>query len=90
MNAQSANFADFRADYEAGRARLLWHRDVADLETPVAAFLKRQLATANCNYCVAQLAFGDQTLAELETSVGLFASEVMPALRGFDALADAA
>ncbi len=40
MNAQSANFADFRADYEAGRARLLWHRDVADLETPVAAFLK--------------------------------------------------
>ncbi len=65
-------------------------KGVAGSPATVAAFLKRQLATANCNYCVAQLAFGDQTLAELETSVGLFASEVMPALRGFDALADAA
>ena len=32
--------ADFTADYQAGRGHLVWHRVVADLETPVAAFLK--------------------------------------------------
>ena len=32
--------ADFTADYEASRGHLVWHRAVADLETPVAAFLK--------------------------------------------------
>jgi alkanesulfonate monooxygenase SsuD/methylene tetrahydromethanopterin reductase-like flavin-dependent oxidoreductase (luciferase family) len=65
-------------------------KGVAGSPATVAAFLKKQLATANCNYCVAQLAFGDQSLAELENSVGLFTREVMPALREFDALADAA
>ena len=41
MNAAPPpGFAEFRADYEAGRARLLWTRGVADLETPVAVFLK--------------------------------------------------
>jgi anthranilate synthase component 1 len=34
------SFAAFRADYDAGRGRLLWTRGVADLETPVAAYLK--------------------------------------------------
>ncbi len=33
-------FADFREDYQRGVGRLLWIRGVADLETPVAAFLK--------------------------------------------------
>src|SRR5215472_17331879 len=33
-------FAAFRAAYDAGRGTLVWRRSVADLETPVAAFLK--------------------------------------------------
>ncbi len=33
-------FAGFRARYEAGRGTLVWWHGVADLETPVAAFLK--------------------------------------------------
>ena len=41
MNASPPpGFAEFRADYEQGRGRLLWSHGVADLETPVAAFLK--------------------------------------------------
>ena len=41
MNASPPpGFAEFRADYEQGRGRLLWSRGVADLETPVAAFIK--------------------------------------------------
>jgi anthranilate synthase component 1 len=38
--APASGFADFRQDYDAGRGRILWLRGVADLETPVAAFLK--------------------------------------------------
>jgi anthranilate synthase component I len=33
-------FAAFRSAYESGRGSLAWRRGVADLETPVAAFLK--------------------------------------------------
>ena len=33
-------FASFRSAYDAGRGTLVWRRGVADLETPVAAFLK--------------------------------------------------
>src|SRR6202020_201354 len=33
-------YAAFRAAYEAGRGSLVWRRGVADLETPVAAYLK--------------------------------------------------
>ena len=33
-------FAEFREHYEQGRGRLLWRRGIADLETPVAAYLK--------------------------------------------------
>ena len=41
MNAAPPpGYASFRADYEAGRGCLLWLRAVADLETPVAVFLK--------------------------------------------------
>ena len=41
MNANlPTGFDDFRQNYEQGHGRLLWLRGVADLETPVAAFLK--------------------------------------------------
>jgi anthranilate synthase component I len=33
-------FEKFRADYEAGRGALVWRHDIADLLTPVAAFMK--------------------------------------------------
>ena len=33
-------FASFRSAYDAGRGTMVWRRGVADLETPVAAFLK--------------------------------------------------
>ena len=41
MDAASApGFAEFRQDYEQGRGHLLGRRAVADLDMPVAAFLK--------------------------------------------------
>ena len=41
MNATPPpGFAKFREEYEGGRGQVLWRRGVADLETPVAAFLK--------------------------------------------------
>jgi len=41
MNAASPHRYDaFRAAYEAGRGALVWRHDIADLLTPVAAFLK--------------------------------------------------
>jgi anthranilate synthase component 1 len=41
MNAPfPPGFAAFRAAYDEGRGTLVWSRGVADLETPVAAFLK--------------------------------------------------
>src|SRR5277367_4012984 len=36
----SPGFASFRSAYEAGRGSLVWRLGVADLETPVAAYLK--------------------------------------------------
>ena len=36
----SSGFAELRADLLAGRGHLLWRRGIADLQTPVAAFLK--------------------------------------------------
>src|SRR5271168_4209422 len=38
--AAPLGFAAFRTAYEAGRGSLVWRKTVADLETPVAAFLK--------------------------------------------------
>ncbi len=55
-------------------------KGVAGSPDTVAAFLRDQLTTAQCNYCVVQIAFGDQTLAETARSIELFASDVMPAL----------
>ncbi|MBV9655031.1 MAG: anthranilate synthase component I [Acetobacteraceae bacterium] len=40
-------FDAFRAAFDAGRGTLLWARGVADLETPVAAFLKLAHGRAN-------------------------------------------
>ncbi len=41
MDAQSPpTFAAFREQHDAGRGQVLWTRGVADLQTPVAAFLK--------------------------------------------------
>ena len=36
----TTGFAAFRLAYEAGRGSLVWRKTVADLDTPVAAFLK--------------------------------------------------
>jgi anthranilate synthase component 1 len=38
--APAPGYAEFRADYEQGRGRLVWTTSVGDLETPVAAYLK--------------------------------------------------
>jgi anthranilate synthase component 1 len=41
MNAISPDrFDEFRAAYESGRGALVWRHDIADLLTPVAAFMK--------------------------------------------------
>ena len=42
-----ADEAAFTADYQRGRGHLVWTRAVADLETPVAAFLKLTQGRAN-------------------------------------------
>ena len=56
-------------------------KGVAGSPEAVARFCARQMDVSACDYLVGQFAFGDQTLGELETSVGLFTSEVMPKLR---------
>ena len=40
-------FAAFRAAYDSGRGALVWSRAVADLETPVSAYLKLAIGHAN-------------------------------------------
>jgi hypothetical protein len=40
------------------------------------------------NYLVSQLVFGDMTLEESTRSIGLFASHVMPVLRGARGLSE--
>ena len=64
-------------------------KGVAGSPATVAAFLQKQLTLAQCNYCVGQFAFGDQSLAEMQESVTLFANRVMPELRNIDVLAQA-
>jgi len=46
-SAPPPGFAAFRAAYDEGRGTLVWRRGVADLETPVAAFLKLAHGRAN-------------------------------------------
>ncbi len=67
---------------------------IAGSPATVAEVLARQLDHTLCNYMVGQFAFGDLTIGECLRSIGLFASDVMPALRaktvpaGRTALAD--
>ncbi len=65
-------------------------RGFAGSPASMIEYLGRELAASKCNYCVIQPAFGDQTLAELNSSIGLFASQVMPALRKIDLQLEAA
>ena len=55
---------------------------IAGAPATVTEFLSDQLASTGCNYVVGQFAFGDLTLSECLQSIGLFASDVMPGLRG--------
>jgi alkanesulfonate monooxygenase SsuD/methylene tetrahydromethanopterin reductase-like flavin-dependent oxidoreductase (luciferase family) len=65
--------ADFDALMERGQG-------VAGSPATVTDFLKRQLAETQCNYVVGQFAFGDMTREEALGSIGLFVSNVMPAM----------
>jgi len=55
-------------------------KGVAGAPAKVAAFLAEQLTHSKSNYCVVQIAFGDQSFDELRTSVDSFARDVMPFL----------
>ncbi len=55
---------------------------VAGSPDTVAKKLGEQLQMVGANYLVSQLVFGDMSLEESTRSVGLFASQVMPALTG--------
>ena len=65
-------------------------KGIAGSPETVTAFLRRQLTEAQCNYCAGKFAFGDLSKAEMENSVGLFSSKVMPELRNLDVLAKVA
>jgi alkanesulfonate monooxygenase SsuD/methylene tetrahydromethanopterin reductase-like flavin-dependent oxidoreductase (luciferase family) len=54
---------------------------IAGSPATVVQFLSSQLDETRCNYLVGQFALGDLTLEESLRSIGLFAGEVMPALR---------
>jgi alkanesulfonate monooxygenase SsuD/methylene tetrahydromethanopterin reductase-like flavin-dependent oxidoreductase (luciferase family) len=47
----------------------------------VTETIRKQMSEAGADYFVGQFYFGDMTLAEASHSIGLFAREVMPALR---------
>ena len=66
--------AQFEALMERGQG-------VAGSPATVRTCLAKELAETGCNYVVGQFAFGDMTCEEALHSIGLFASEVMPALR---------
>ena len=59
-------------------------KGIAGTPAIVGKFLADQLTESQSTYCVAQFAFGDQSLAEMLQSVKLFAAKVMPALRDLD------
>jgi anthranilate synthase component 1 len=40
MNPSEIDFAEFEKTYAAGTPQLVWSELIADLETPVAAYLK--------------------------------------------------
>jgi alkanesulfonate monooxygenase SsuD/methylene tetrahydromethanopterin reductase-like flavin-dependent oxidoreductase (luciferase family) len=61
---------------------------IAGSPATVTQFLSSQLDETRCNYLVGQFAFGDLTREEGLRSIGLFADEVMPKLRGKKVAAD--
>jgi alkanesulfonate monooxygenase SsuD/methylene tetrahydromethanopterin reductase-like flavin-dependent oxidoreductase (luciferase family) len=61
---------------------------VAGSPATVTQFLSKQLDETLCNYLVGQFAFGDISREEGLRSIGLFADEVMPKLRGKKVAAD--
>jgi alkanesulfonate monooxygenase SsuD/methylene tetrahydromethanopterin reductase-like flavin-dependent oxidoreductase (luciferase family) len=65
---------DFDALMERGQG-------VAGSPATVKEYLDAQLAETGCNYVVGQFAFGDMSVGECLGSIGLFAKDVMPALR---------
>jgi alkanesulfonate monooxygenase SsuD/methylene tetrahydromethanopterin reductase-like flavin-dependent oxidoreductase (luciferase family) len=56
-------------------------RAIAGTPRAVAAFLREKLDTSGADYVIGQFAFGDLSLAEVQRSVTLFASDVLPHLR---------
>jgi alkanesulfonate monooxygenase SsuD/methylene tetrahydromethanopterin reductase-like flavin-dependent oxidoreductase (luciferase family) len=73
--ASPLNVESFDKLIEQGQA-------IAGSPYTVRDFLKAQIADSGTNYVVGQLCFGDLTLDEMLRSVELFATHVMPALRG--------
>jgi alkanesulfonate monooxygenase SsuD/methylene tetrahydromethanopterin reductase-like flavin-dependent oxidoreductase (luciferase family) len=76
LHGQSPNIArppDFDQIKDGGRG-------IAGSPARVVEMLRAQLTESGANYFVAQFAFGDQTFAEVQRTVELFAREVMPAL----------
>ena len=65
--------AEFEAMAEMGRA-------VAGTPEKVIDFLGEEMVQSDANYLVGQFAFGDMSSEEVQRSVGLFISEVMPYL----------
>jgi hypothetical protein len=55
---------------------------IAGSPSTVTQFLSSQLDETRCNYLVGQFAFGDISREEGLRSIGLFADQVMPKLRG--------
>jgi alkanesulfonate monooxygenase SsuD/methylene tetrahydromethanopterin reductase-like flavin-dependent oxidoreductase (luciferase family) len=68
----------FPPEYEAVRAA-----GVAIVGTPdqVRAEIEKQMRQSGANYFAARFAFGDLDLAQMQTSVELFAREVIPAVK---------
>jgi len=62
-------------------------RGVAGSPATVTRYLSNQLAGTDFNYMLCQFAFGNLTLDESLSSIELFASDVMPALRRAQAAA---
>ncbi len=60
-----------------------WHGVPIGDDAPetVTAFLKGACETSAINYLVGQFAFGDQSYAESERTIRLFAEHVMPVLK---------
>jgi alkanesulfonate monooxygenase SsuD/methylene tetrahydromethanopterin reductase-like flavin-dependent oxidoreductase (luciferase family) len=56
-------------------------RAIAGTPQAVAAFVREKLDISGADYVIGQFAFGDLSLAEVQRSIALFASDVLPHLR---------